>query len=303
MKLQQLHVLVAVHESGSLLAASRRLYITQPALSRALKELEDELGVPLLIRSSKGVRLTPYGEVFLKHARSVLEAVRRARQDINDMKGQGEIEVRVGITTAAALIEPIKTALVDFHLKHPEVRLVVVEQRPQQMHDLLLQGMLDFVVTSLIPEQSSLMEWLPLCKRSMQIVVRKGHPLANAQSLRQLGGSTWLTRDSLHNPSSPLRRLFDQNRLPLPQQIIQCESNQIGVDLLIKADAVLLAVNEAIDAKNANLFGDTQTVQIEERIPDSYIGIVCPDIQLLIRPAAKLLEQVRERLLQHYPHF
>ncbi|MFT4248092.1 MAG: LysR family transcriptional regulator [Pseudomonas sp.] len=300
MKLQQLHVLVAVHESGSLLGASRRLHVTQPALSRALKELEDELGVPLLIRSSKGVRLTPYGESFLKHARNVLEGVRRARQDINDMKGQSGVEVRIGVTTAAALMEPVKDALVDFHLKHPEVRLVVVEQRPQQMHDLLLQGMLDFVVTSLIPEQSSLMEWLPICKRNMHIVARRGHPLANARSLRQLIWSTWITRDSLDNPNSPLRRLFGQNRLPLPEQIIQCESNQITMDLIMKADALFLAVNETNDTGHPDWLG---TIQIEERVPESFIGIVCPDPQLLTRPAARLLEQIRENLLQHYPHF
>jgi LysR family transcriptional regulator of abg operon len=303
MKLQQLHVLVAVHECGSLLGASRQLHVTQPALSRTLKELEDELGVSLLTRSSKGVRLTEYGETFLKHARNVLESVRRARQDINDMKGVAGVEVRVGVTTAAAVLEPVKAALVAFHLKHPGIRLVVVEQRPQQMHELLGQSALDFVITSLVPAQSSWLEWLPICKRGMRIVVRQGHPLANARSLRQFAGATWITRDSLDNPGSSLRRLFDQNRLPLPGQVIQCESNQILADLILKADAVFLALVDAIDNRHPDWLGDTQTIQIEEKLPDDFIGIVCADQQLLSRPAAGLLDLVRQGLLSRYPHF
>lgn len=81
MSLTQLRGFVAVAEEANVSRAARRLAISQPPLTRQIRELEAELGVALFARSARGMRLLPSGEVFLAHARGILEAVDRATTD------------------------------------------------------------------------------------------------------------------------------------------------------------------------------------------------------------------------------
>lgn len=80
MSLRQLEYFVAVAEEGHVGRAARRLFVSQPPLSRQLRALEDELGAPLFERGPRGMRLLPAGARFLAHARDVLQAVDRARR-------------------------------------------------------------------------------------------------------------------------------------------------------------------------------------------------------------------------------
>ena len=83
MKPNQLLAFVAVVEQMSIRGAARTLGISQPAVTKIVRELEREVGAPLVERSVKGVRLTPYGEAFAPRARLLLSDMRRARDEIS----------------------------------------------------------------------------------------------------------------------------------------------------------------------------------------------------------------------------
>jgi DNA-binding transcriptional LysR family regulator len=82
--LAQIQYFVTVAEEGNMTRAAKRLRVAQPPLSRHIKSLEDELGTALFERNARGMRLLPRGEVFLAHARKILEAVDRARGAVRD---------------------------------------------------------------------------------------------------------------------------------------------------------------------------------------------------------------------------
>ncbi len=83
MSLAQIETFVAVAETGNVSRASARLRVAQPALSRQIRSLEDELGAPLFARTSRGMCLLPEGEVFLEHARRILAEVDAARAAVD----------------------------------------------------------------------------------------------------------------------------------------------------------------------------------------------------------------------------
>src|SRR6516162_2342127 len=98
LKLRDLDVLLAVVETGSMGKAAKRLNISQPAVSKAIVELEDALGVPLVDRSSRGVEPTPYGLALQKRGISIFNDLRQGVQDIDFLMDPTKGEIRLGTT-------------------------------------------------------------------------------------------------------------------------------------------------------------------------------------------------------------
>src|SRR5258707_14079944 len=102
MKLHQLAALVSASESGSLRQAAEKLHLSQPALSRSIRELETELGVKLLERTPLGVEPTAYGHALILRSRIVDSALRQASHDIEHLKAATHADLRLRATPVAA---------------------------------------------------------------------------------------------------------------------------------------------------------------------------------------------------------
>jgi DNA-binding transcriptional LysR family regulator len=89
MSLAQIEYFVAVAEEGHVGRAASSLRIAQPAVSRQIRRLEEELGSPLFLRTARGMKLSGPGEVFLRHARAILGGIRAARDDVRSAASQG----------------------------------------------------------------------------------------------------------------------------------------------------------------------------------------------------------------------
>jgi DNA-binding transcriptional LysR family regulator len=90
MDFRHLRYFVAVAEEGTFTRAARRLYIAQPALSKQIQDLEEEIGTRLLVRSARGAALTAPGAELLEHARAIIEREARARELIRGLAGAHE---------------------------------------------------------------------------------------------------------------------------------------------------------------------------------------------------------------------
>ena len=143
--LRQLRYFVAISEAGSLSKAAVELSVAQSALSHHMGQMEGRLGVTLLARSSKGVRLTENGRRFLEHARAILAAVDAATNDVRDDAREpgGLVRIGVTLTVAPALIGPLMSRLAKVA---PRVSLRVEERVSPHLLQAVSNGEIDIAV-------------------------------------------------------------------------------------------------------------------------------------------------------------
>ncbi|MBV7427359.1 LysR family transcriptional regulator [Acidovorax sp. sif0715] len=145
MELRQLRYFVGVSEAGSLLQASSRLHVAQPALGQQISALEHELGAQLFDRSSRGMSLTEAGKLFLTHARIVLADAERARGAVRDSATEPNGDVAIGLPTTVAMVAtlPILSAC---RSRFPKIRLKLVEAYSGFLREWLQSGRLDLAL-------------------------------------------------------------------------------------------------------------------------------------------------------------
>ncbi|MGQ0751849.1 MAG: LysR family transcriptional regulator, partial [Betaproteobacteria bacterium] len=143
MRLNQLSDFLSIVEAGSIRAAARANGVTHPAMSKSLRALEDEVGMSLIRRGTRGVVCTPAGRAFLSRARVIRAELRKAQEELTALAASGGT-VSVGLSPAAVAIAP--EAVARFLNDHPMVRLRIVEGSPAALVPLVRDETLDFAV-------------------------------------------------------------------------------------------------------------------------------------------------------------
>jgi DNA-binding transcriptional LysR family regulator len=289
MKLHQLRAIVAISESGSIQEASRLLHISQPALSKGIKELEAELGVPLLIRSNRGITVTEYGERLVRRARLILEEVRRAREEIETLKGTMDGKVAIGVSPVTPGAQFI-ASLNRYRKRFPKVQVQIHELRPSKLMEGLREGQLDLVLTSLpAVRNSDGFHWTELYAQPTVLAVRKGHPLRGARSLRELVDQEWLLQDSLEQ--SRVGMMFEHYRIEPPQRVIECASVVLFSELALNTDAVSYWSQRLLEHVQ-KLGMELDVLALPEQVPPMNISLVCRDQELMTREAKALADEL-----------
>ncbi|WP_042883512.1 LysR family transcriptional regulator [Cupriavidus necator] len=296
MKLHQLRVLLAVAEHGSIHEAARALHISQPALSKAIAELERELGVTLLSRSVRGVSLTAYGLALVKRASVVEQELRHALEDIESIRGHAEAELNIGFT-AVASSGPLPAAMAAFRQRFPNVTLRAFELRPQQIQEGLREGRLDLglISTNSGPGSASL-QWEPLFSVGMKLAVRAGHPLRRTRRLRPLQDADWLVLDPIDDAGSPLASLMRLHRMEMPRRVVQSASNLLGLQLATRTDLISMWSDFVFHGTGGPLqLASDQLVPlpIQDELPDFRVFLVYRSVDLMTHVCAEFSREVR----------
>ncbi|KRE89328.1 transcriptional regulator [Frateuria sp. Soil773] len=182
MLLRHINYFLAVAEHGGFTRAAAALYVSQPALSQQIRQLEASLGTPLFDRSGRATRLTDAGEAYLGYARRALqdlEAGRRALHDVQDLS-RGTLRLGLAPTFASYLVGPLAEA---FHRRHPRIALTVREMPQERMEDQLDDNRLDVGIAFDAPRSPDI-EAETLLTETLALVVGKAHPLARRRSVR-----------------------------------------------------------------------------------------------------------------------
>jgi DNA-binding transcriptional LysR family regulator len=183
MELRHLRYFVAAAELENVSRAALRLHVSQPALSRQIRDLEDELGFPLLSRGAKSVRLTEAGRTFLAEARAVLlraeDAVKAARSVATGLRG--ELHVGYAPTPTVRILPP---ALRAFQAELPEVRVRLHDLSTEELLAGLRKGSLQ-IAFLVRPTKAMLrgLQFEELVRDAICLAVPPGHPFARLRSI------------------------------------------------------------------------------------------------------------------------
>jgi DNA-binding transcriptional LysR family regulator len=241
MKLSHLRDIIAVAETGSLRAAGRRLGVAQPAITRSIREIENELGIALFQRHAKGVSLTPMGETFLRRASTIQSQLRRAREEIEQLKGSstGQVSIALAIASGIALMPSI---LPNFRKRFPKALLKVTESLFQPVEADIISGEIDFFVGPLDAASSTTkLSVETLFDNHRYILARKGHPLRGAKSLSDLLDVGWIRPSfSTSRGEADFEDMFERAGLPQPNIVMHTRSALMT--LLSVANSDLLTV-------------------------------------------------------------
>lgn len=216
---------------GSMTQASRTLFITQSALSKQMKELEEEFGRPLFSRGSGGMNLTEEGMLLRKRAEDIVSLFDKTKQEFEELDEITGGDVHVGAPESCHM-DIFARELLSFRKNYPGLRCHIISGMTVQVEEMLDRGLLDFIIISGIPDLNRYNHVRYPADDEWGIVVRKDHPLAKKERIT-------------------FENLLDQNLIISTQGLSEEMAKWCGqdVDKLKITDTVNLAYNGSVMVK------------------------------------------------------
>lgn len=181
MELRQLECFLMVSKVNSFTRAAERLYISQPAVTNAIRNLEDELGIQLFDRTQKQAFLTTEGQIFYKHVENIMHGVANTIFEINELKNLNNGVITLGITPTAGMY-PIPQILERFRAKYPNIQVTFVEEDVSEIEKLLIDDKVDlgFIITGY---NNNLISYTPLASQELVVCCSKDHAFRKKNSI------------------------------------------------------------------------------------------------------------------------
>ena len=180
----KLYTFLKVIELGSFSKAAAELNLTQPAVSQQISQLEEELGVPLLIRKRGSLTLTPQGEIACRYARNLLKTYSGIWSELDDLNKEYR-HIMVGITPIAQS-SPLVDVLVRYSARKRDLKFSMYEQNPERICNLIQTGVVSWGILDSVPMDrlsDSDLQVLTLETEQLECVLCPGHPLAAGESV------------------------------------------------------------------------------------------------------------------------
>lgn len=217
--LVDLRLMVHIADANSMTRGAELSFISLPAASTRVRNLEESIGIKLLYRASQGVTLTPPGQAFVTHARTILAQIEHLRGDMQEYVGGIKGHVRVFANTTS-LGEYLPRVLRHFLSRHPDVNIDLRERLSSDIVRAVTEGQTDIGIVAGQASTASL-QTLPYRSDRLVLVVQRGHALAGRAEV-EFADTLAFDHVGLHESSAIhafLRRASDQLHMPIRQRI------------------------------------------------------------------------------------
>lgn len=289
--LSQLEIFLSIAEEKSFSRAAEKMLRTQPAISIAIKRLEEELGEPLFDRSSKNGAMTEAGKILLSYAQRMLNLRDEAKESINELRGmfRGRLTIGANESTSLYLLPPL---LMEYRKRHPQIKIAVFRNVSEKIPLEVQERNLDFGFLSYDPMHPQLQS-IEIHRDELVLVVPPKHPLARQKQItvKDLGEEQFVA----HNVKTPSRtkifELFAQNRTPLNICLELATLETIKEFVLLDAGIAILP-RLAVEAEINS--GKLIEVQVKGMKIEKTLRLVYRREQSLSHAAKSFLEIVKE---------
>jgi DNA-binding transcriptional LysR family regulator len=297
LKLRHLSLFVALDEHRNLHRAAASLRLSQPSASKMLGEVERALGVPLFERLPRGVEPTGYGEIVIRHARSVVAELDRAGEELGARIAGDGGTVAIGAVAAPA-ITVVAPAVVAVQSRFGRLGIAVEVDSSDRLIARLAEAKLDFVIAR-IPHgvDAAPFDYEEVCDEEIVVLVREGHRLLAGEptDLAALAEATWVLQPRGSLLRGRLEAAFRRAGVAPPNRVIETGSTMMGIATVAQTDAVTATARSVADLFGAG--GSIRVLPLGERLTLDAFGLVRLKRRPLSPGAQLLYAAVRERLL------
>lgn len=175
--IRQIEYFTEVAKHLSFTKAASTLHVSQPSISKAIQNLEAELGVPLFYRSSKQLELTDAGKAVLANAQHVLAAFKNLRSELTDLMELKKGEIRIGIPPIVG-VEFFSKLISLYKEKHPYIEIKLTEVGTKKIRQGVEEGELDIGLICNLCVPNDQLQTISILKDPLMLIVHKDHPLA-----------------------------------------------------------------------------------------------------------------------------
>jgi DNA-binding transcriptional LysR family regulator len=283
MDTQNLRAFTLVAETRSFSGAAQKLHLTQPAVSKRIALLEQQLGAQLFDRIGRSVSLTEAGVALLPHARNVHRELLDAEQSVRDLSG--EVSGRLRLATSHHIgLHRLPPVLGDFSQNCPTVQIDIEFMDSEQAYELVLQGKVELAVITQAPADEPALVTRPLWHDPLDFLVGADHPLAKSKNtaLEQLSAWPAILPGLNTYTGQIIKALFDQHQVKLQ---ISLATNYLETIRMMASVGLGWTVLPR-SMKDASLV----TINVDEIAIERTLGLVYHRDRSLSRAASAFIE-------------
>lgn len=253
--LRQLRQFLAVAQTGSFSVAADSLGLSQSAMSKSIRALEQQLGVQLLDRGPNGAQVTLFGERLLNYCQLILSLADEAVEEIDAIRGARRGALRIG-GLPAALLDLVPDATMRFAARWPDISLLFHEGLNEFLLPLLYNGRIDILFSTKPNEPlNEDFEWRLVRKEPVQIVCADQHPLAKMSDvkLKDLAGYSWVMPPRPEPDRQTIDSLFRSFGLQQPKIVIETTSISFLRSIIRKTNYLSYLTRPGIQEKGSGI--------------------------------------------------
>lgn len=280
--------------TGNITKAAEKLYISQPAVTKAIKNLEDSIGGTLFIRTKKGVILTEEGKVFFEYVKSILEDIRNAKNKFNSLihLEEGKIHIGASATVTKHFLMPY---IEKFHKMYPNIDISITNELTTNLVRYLRNGYIDFLVTNLPMNENSDLN-IEVCAKLHDSFACSSKYINNPPkilNLEELLKYKIITQKEPSNTRTFLNNYMKKNNIDFKPDI-EIVSYNLVVEFIKAGFGIGYVTKEFIqkELKNKELY----EIEVTPKIPTRDLGIITLKNNTLNFASNKFIELITREI-------